>query len=95
MREVELADSKVLLIRQNGRFSAIGHKCSHYGAPLAKGVLSDGRVRCPWHGACFNVSSGDIEEFPGLDGVGCFQVRRLCPCPCTRTRSKARLYKVL
>ena len=75
MREVEIGESKALVVRQNGQFSAIGHKCTHYGAPLAKGVLSsDGRVRCPWHGACFNVKTGDIEEFPGLDSVPCFNV---------------------
>lgn len=38
------------------------------------GVLSRGRVRCPWHGACFNVSTGDLEDFPGLDSLHKFQV---------------------
>lgn len=38
------------------------------------GVLSRGRVRCPWHGACFSVSSGDLEDFPGLDSLHKFQV---------------------
>ena len=74
MKEVDIGDSKALLVRQNGEFSAIGHKCTHYGAPLAKGYLGNGRVRCPWHGACFNTKTGDIEEFPGLDNVPCFQV---------------------
>lgn len=77
MREVDVGDSKALLIRQNGEFSAIGHKCTHYNASLAKGYLGNGRVRCPWHGACFNVKSGDIEEFPGLDSVPCFEVGRV------------------
>ena len=74
MREVDIGDTKALLVHQNGQFSAIGHKCTHYGAPLVNGYLGSGRVRCPWHGACFDVKSGDIEEFPGLDGVPCFQV---------------------
>ena len=74
MREVDIGDSKALLVRQNGEFSAIGHKCTHYGAPLVKGCLGNGRVRCPWHGACFNLKNGDIEEFPGLDSVPCFEV---------------------
>ena len=74
MQEVDIGESKALLIRQNGQFSAIGHKCTHYGAPLAKGYLGNGRVRCPWHGACFNIQNGDIEEFPGLDSIPCFQV---------------------
>lgn len=74
MREVDIGDSKALVVKQNGELSAIGHKCTHYGAPLVNGYLGNGRVRCPWHGACFNIKSGDIEEFPGLDSVPCFQV---------------------
>jgi len=74
MREVELGWGKVLLVKDNGEFHALGHKCPHYGAPLVKGVLSRGRVRCPWHGACFNISTGDLEDFPGLDSLHKFQV---------------------
>ncbi|KAM4706696.1 apoptosis-inducing factor 3 [Discoglossus pictus] len=75
MREVDLGCGKALLIKQNGEYYAMGHKCPHYGAPLVKGVLSKGRVRCPWHGACFNIGTGDIEDFPGLDGLPKFQVK--------------------
>ncbi|XP_041052667.1 apoptosis inducing factor mitochondria associated 4 [Carcharodon carcharias] len=74
MREVEIKNHKVLLIKSNGEFSAIGHLCSHYGSPLVKGVLSHGRVRCPRHGACFNIKTGDIEEFPCVDGLQRFKV---------------------
>ncbi|XP_075390505.1 apoptosis-inducing factor 3 isoform X1 [Tenrec ecaudatus] len=75
MREVELGWGKVLLVKEAGEFHALGHKCPHYGAPLVKGVLSRGRVRCPWHGACFNISTGDLEDFPGLDSLPKFQVK--------------------
>ncbi|GAB1300063.1 Apoptosis-inducing factor 3 [Apodemus speciosus] len=75
MREVELGWGKALLVKDNGEFHALGHKCPHYGAPLVKGVLSRGRVRCPWHGACFNISTGDLEDFPGLDSLHKFQVK--------------------
>ncbi|XP_053329599.1 apoptosis-inducing factor 3 isoform X2 [Spea bombifrons] len=75
MREVDLGSGKALLIKQNGEYYAMGHKCPHYGAPLVKGVLSRGRIRCPWHGACFNIATGDIEDFPGLDGLPKFQVK--------------------
>ena len=74
MREVEVGEGKALLVYQGGEYMACGHKCTHYGAPLAKGYLGNGRVRCPWHGACFNVKSGDIEDFPGLDGIAVHQV---------------------
>ncbi|XP_072163491.1 apoptosis-inducing factor 3-like [Diadema setosum] len=75
MREVDIGTGKALLVKELGEFSAIGHKCSHYGAPLVKGALCNGRVRCPWHGACFNTKTGDIEDFPGLDSVPKFEVR--------------------
>lgn len=74
MREVDVGEGKALLVKENGQFYAIGNKCTHYGAPLAKGALSNGRVRCPWHGACFNVKTGDIEDFPGLDSLPKFDV---------------------
>uniref|UniRef100_A0A8C4YYI5 Rieske domain-containing protein n=1 Tax=Gadus morhua TaxID=8049 RepID=A0A8C4YYI5_GADMO len=67
MREVEVEGQKVLLVRTEGRYGAVGSRCTHYNAPLVKGALVGNRVRCPFHGACFNVMTGDIEEFPGLD----------------------------
>ncbi|KAL1456948.1 hypothetical protein WDU94_001631 [Cyamophila willieti] len=76
MKEVEIGweDEKVLLVKQKGNIYAVGTKCSHYGAPLVKGSLGDGRVRCPWHGACFNITTGDIEDFPGMDSIPCYKV---------------------
>lgn len=66
---------KILLIKQKGELHAIGTKCTHYGALLNTGALGDGRVRCPWHGACFNIKTGDIEDYPGLDSLPCYQVK--------------------
>lgn len=53
-REVEvegIQDGKVLLLNAGGKVQAVGAKCTHYGAPLVKGVLTtNGRLTCPWHG---------------------------------------------
>ena len=38
MREVEIAGCKALLVKDNGEYHAIGPKCTHYGAPLVKGI---------------------------------------------------------
>lgn len=65
LKTFELDEGKVLLIKQNGKINALGTKCTHYGAPLVNGAVGDGRVRCQWHGACFNFATGDIEDFPG------------------------------
>lgn len=76
MKQFELGDAgKVLLVKQDGKLSAIGTKCTHYGALLVNGALGEGRVRCPWHGACFNLETGDIEDFPGQDSIPCYKVK--------------------
>uniref|UniRef100_A0A8C7L5F2 Apoptosis inducing factor mitochondria associated 5 n=1 Tax=Oncorhynchus kisutch TaxID=8019 RepID=A0A8C7L5F2_ONCKI len=75
MMEVEVGRHNVLLVRSEGIYSAIGNQCTHYGAPLSKGVLSGHRVRCPWHGACFNIQTGDLEEYPGMDCLPCHTVK--------------------
>ncbi|KAJ3313137.1 hypothetical protein HDU76_002709, partial [Blyttiomyces sp. JEL0837] len=73
MKEILLPDSiggKVLISKVSGTLHATSNICPHYSAPLIKGVLShDGRVMCPWHGACFNVQTGDIEDGPSLDAL--------------------------
>ncbi|XP_051258027.1 apoptosis-inducing factor 3 [Dicentrarchus labrax] len=75
MMEVEVGRHTVLLARSEGKYSAMGNQCTHYGAPLSKGVISGNTVRCPWHGACFNVHTGDLEEYPGMDGLPCHKVK--------------------
>lgn len=72
--EVEGLDAKVLLLNAAGKVQAVGPKCTHYGAPLAKGVLgTNGKLTCPWHGACFNATTGDIEDSPALDPLPVFK----------------------
>ncbi|KAI0749874.1 hypothetical protein C8Q80DRAFT_1313956 [Daedaleopsis nitida] len=67
-------EGKVLLSRLGDKIHATSAFCTHYGAPLAKGVLTaDGRVVCPWHGACFNVCTGDIEDAPAPAALHTFK----------------------
>jgi nitrite reductase/ring-hydroxylating ferredoxin subunit len=74
--EIEgLENAKVLLVQLNGKTHALGPKCTHFGAPLKNGVLSgNGRLTCPWHGACFNVGTGDVEDAPAPDPLARFEL---------------------
>ena len=38
-REVQLGETTALLVKDKGSYYAVGNKCTHYGAPLAKGVV--------------------------------------------------------
>lgn len=50
--EVEgVEGGKVLLLKVQDQVHATSPNCTHYGAPLVKGVLTpEGRLTCPWHG---------------------------------------------
>jgi NADPH-dependent 2,4-dienoyl-CoA reductase/sulfur reductase-like enzyme/nitrite reductase/ring-hydroxylating ferredoxin subunit len=64
-REVE--GTPLLILREGGRVSAVGGECTHAGAPLAQGVVHDGRIICPWHKAAFCLRQGDVLDPPALD----------------------------
>ncbi len=75
MRGAVAGGRGVLLIKSKGKLFAIGAKCPHYGGPLPQGVLSQDRVLCPWHQACFNIVTKKLAEPPALDSVSHFDVR--------------------
>lgn len=53
-KEVEVEGvegGKVLLLKIQDQVHATSANCTHFGAPLAKGILTpEGRLTCPWHG---------------------------------------------
>ena len=75
MKQVSVNGAEVLLACVGGNFHAVGAHCTHYGAPLVEGVLSGERIVCPWHHACFNVTSGDLEEPPAFDALARYEVK--------------------
>ncbi|EAW38154.1 FAD-dependent oxidoreductase [Lyngbya sp. PCC 8106] len=76
MKQLSVNNSDILLARlSEQKFYATAPHCTHFGAPLEKGVLVGERIACPWHHACFNITTGDQEEPPGLDALPSFPVR--------------------
>lgn len=64
LKQFNLKDNEVLVIRRNNKFYCLEARCTHAGAPLAEGELENGVLKCPWHGSRFNIETGEVIQGP-------------------------------
>ncbi len=73
---VEVSEElRVAVFRVQGRFYALEDRCSHEDAPLSEGEIVEGCcVKCPWHGAKFDLATGRPLSLPAVLPVQTFPV---------------------
>lgn len=63
---VEVNGKKIALFNVEGSFYAIDDACTHLGGRLSEGFLDGNEVTCPWHGARFDIITGEVLRPPRL-----------------------------
>ncbi len=74
-KAVEVEGKSIAVFNVAGTFHAIDNTCTHAGGPLGEGELAGEVVTCPWHGAKFNVKTGEVLGPPARKGVRSFPVK--------------------
>jgi 3-phenylpropionate/trans-cinnamate dioxygenase ferredoxin subunit len=65
----EVDGRSIAVFHVEGTFYAIDDVCTHDGGPLAEGELQGCEIRCPRHGARFDVRTGKALCFPAFEPV--------------------------
>ena len=63
-RAFTVAGKQIALFNVGGAIYAVLDSCLHKGTPLSYGPLRGKVVTCPWHGWCFDVTTGAMLNVP-------------------------------
>jgi len=74
-KSVEVSGKKIAIFNVDGSYYAIDDACTHRGGRLSEGAVEGNQVVCPWHGAAFDVTSGEALTPPAPNGVSHYKTR--------------------
>ena len=69
VKQYMVEDRPVALCNVDGEFHAIEDVCTHDAGPLDQGELIGSQIKCPRHGAKFDVTTGRALTLPAIKPV--------------------------
>jgi nitrite reductase/ring-hydroxylating ferredoxin subunit len=72
---VQVEGRTLALFNVDGEIRAVAGTCAPHGAHLAQGVIQEGRVLCPRHGAALDLATGTCAASPAAPAATTFPVR--------------------
>jgi nitrite reductase/ring-hydroxylating ferredoxin subunit len=74
-KAVDVEGRPIALFNIDGTCYAIDDTCTHRGGPLSEGPVEGTTVTCPWHGATYDVITGNVLGPPASEGVARYDVQ--------------------
>ncbi len=74
-RLVTVKSKEIVLFYVECTFFALNNACTHEEGPLAEGEVLGHEVTCPWHGAKFDIRTGEVLGPPAYEDVARYNVR--------------------
>jgi 3-phenylpropionate/trans-cinnamate dioxygenase ferredoxin subunit len=72
---VEIDNLSIAVFNIDGDFCAIRDNCPHQHMPIADGEVDNGTITCPYHGARFDLRTGDFLSPPASLNLTTFPTR--------------------
>lgn len=65
----------IILCRIEDEFFAFDEICSHQHQSLAEGWLENHTIECPFHGAQFDIRTGEAITLPAVENIKTYEVK--------------------
>jgi nitrite reductase/ring-hydroxylating ferredoxin subunit/uncharacterized membrane protein len=65
----------LVVVRLGDTLHAMHAVCAHAGGPLDKGMVVDGCLQCPWHGARYRLTDGAVRRGPSVYDQPRYEIR--------------------
>ena len=75
IKQYRVEDRFVALCNVDGEFHAFEDVCTHQFTHLSEGEFTDSEVKCPLHGAKFDVKTGAAKSLPAVKPVPKHEVK--------------------
>lgn len=72
---IDVNGEEILLCRENDDYFAVAYYCSHEEFTLEGGMIKDGCITCPYHGAEFDLKTGEVLAPPAYEKIKTYPIR--------------------
>jgi nitrite reductase/ring-hydroxylating ferredoxin subunit len=74
-KQVAVNGRMLALFNVGGTIYVLDDTCPHRGGPLSEGEVQGTQVTCPWHGASFDLATGQHLSPPAPHGVHAYKAQ--------------------